>query len=206
MARAELALQHRPKQPILNLGLLCCCKGAVTFVDILASTSLFARGFVALNGNFMFDTMHGNIDQFDMMHWHRKLDRVQIHYFRSSPRRSIGGAAHWHRGGGGGGGGGAAAARQLSEVEVKEALTSLNVFTQWILASAVRAAWRRRRRRSRAQAFHLQVLLPPSSLSHPIHLFILSIPSSRSPAVPSLWAADRRRCHAEVPAARSPQK
>ena len=39
MAQGEIAPPRRPKWPILNLGLLCCWRGALISVDILASTS-----------------------------------------------------------------------------------------------------------------------------------------------------------------------
>ena len=38
-AEAESTPSHRPKLPILNLGLLCCWRGALISVDILASTN-----------------------------------------------------------------------------------------------------------------------------------------------------------------------
>ena len=60
-AKAEIAPPRGPERPILNLGLLCCWRGAATsvLVDILA---LFARGFVSMNENFVFDKMHGKLD------------------------------------------------------------------------------------------------------------------------------------------------
>ena len=63
-ARAEIAQPRRPKRPILNLGLLCCWRGASISVDILASHFPFARGFVSMHEKFVFDTMHGKLDRF----------------------------------------------------------------------------------------------------------------------------------------------
>ena len=49
-AQAEIAVPvpRRPVQPILNLGVLCCWRGAATSVDILASTSPFRAQFRVL--------------------------------------------------------------------------------------------------------------------------------------------------------------
>ena len=60
-ARAEIAPPRRPKGPILNLGLLCCWRGAFFSVDILASTSPLCA---YMYEKFVFDKIHEKLDWF----------------------------------------------------------------------------------------------------------------------------------------------